>query len=303
MEGVGGFGGCGCLPAARPSWKSPLPWDELHSRIQHAVHRRRQQVHLSFLGHTLPVQLPQTTILRGEHGRCEEFSCLALVARQAGPGGPLASVHLATWTPSSSVSTTRPEPMEVRIRKPVLSASESTLPQTRTISRAFVVREHPAATASSCAGHPRTSSDNLPWESGPLGSAASAWCEMRDVTSEDPPNRELRVLGAPRLGKVAVDGGGHGFSPLSQQKPPSSRILRRQFELAQGLCEPGLLGGGWRVEACRRFDTRPDMDYGVDSGPGESGGPLVPSQPSRRAGPWASSLPDRACRDDGKRKR
>lgn len=53
-------------------------------------------------------------------------------------------------------------------------------------------------------------------------------------------------LGAPRLGKVAVDGGGHGFSPLSQQKPPSSRILRRQFELAQGLCEPGLLGGGWR---------------------------------------------------------
>lgn len=116
---------------------------------------------------------------------------------------------------------------------------------------------------------------------------------MRDVTSEDPPNRELRVLGAPRLGKVAVDGGGHGFSPLSQQKPPSSRILRRQFELAQGLCEPGLLGGGWRVEACRRFDTRPDMDYGMDSGPGEGGGPLVPSQPSRRAGPWASSLPGR----------
>lgn len=30
----------------------------------------------------------------------------------------------------------------------------------------------------------------------------------------------------------------------------------------------------WRVEACRRFDTRPDMDYGMDSGPG---GVVVPS--------------------------
>lgn len=201
--------------------------------------------------------------------------------------------------------------MEVRIRRPVLSASESTLPQTRTISRAFVVREHPAATASSCAGHPRTSSDNLPWESGPLGSAASAWCEMRDVTSEDPPNRELRVLGAPRLGKVAVDGGGHGFSPLSQQKPPSSRILRRQFELAQGLCEPGLLGGGWRVEGGGMPSLRHATGYGLWDGFGPRGGwwsprPVPTLPPCWSLGvvpPRASSLPDRACRDDGKRKR
>lgn len=112
----------------------------------------------------------------------------------------------------------------------VCRGPESTLPQTRTISRAFVVREHPAA-ASSSAERSRTSSDNLPWESGPLGSAASDKCVVRDATSEDPPSRELRVLGAPSFGKVAVDGGGHGFSPLSWI-PPSSRITRRQFELA-----------------------------------------------------------------------